>query len=76
MKLQDDNELGCAPGEKPAFSISLLRYVFDILHMKFRITERFLLLFVQRVIEAVTTPKEKFVPGIAAFSALKPTQTI
>jgi len=48
-----------APGEKPALQIPLKNYVVDILHMKLRIMERYLLVFVLTLLDAQTTHAAK-----------------
>ena len=60
--IQSKKDFGIAPGEKPALSIPLIKYVVDILHMKLRIGERFLLVFVQVLVDAETVHSKKFAP--------------
>jgi len=54
-----DKELGVQPGRSPALRIPLDKFIIDLLHMILRITERFLLVFVQKLISAQRLPKQK-----------------
>ena len=54
-----DKELGVKPGRSPALRIPLDKFIIDLLHMILRITERFLLVFVQKLISAQRLPKQK-----------------
>jgi len=55
----NETQFGVAPGEKPALQIPLKNYVVDILHMKLRIMERYLLVFVLTLLDAQTTHAAK-----------------